>query len=178
MLTIKDTSLFILKLTFFLLGNELRQKNKTIQFFTPSLNWLNIKDRIGILRTQDGTIKFFINGEELAVAISTLPEAVYAVFELKGNCAEISVISHKANISPVTSIRLQDSLELVLDPVPVPDVLDGKEIEEHVTNVVKKNVHVYEFHDNHGRNIEISSDKAVARRVASYNQGKLYVLLT
>lgn len=106
------------------------------------------------------------------MTISALQDTVYAVFDLRGNCAEISVISHKANVSPVTSIRLQDSLELVLDPVPVPDVFDGKETEEHVTSVVKKNVPIYEFHDNHGRNIEIASGKTVARRVASYNQGK------
>lgn len=106
------------------------------------------------------------------MTIPTLTEAVYAVFDLRGNCAEISVISHKANLSPMNSIRLQDSLELVLDQEQAPELVEGKDTVDHVKSVcVKKNTPIYEFHDNHGRNIEISSDKAVARRVASYNQG-------
>lgn len=75
----------------------------------------------------------------------------------------------------MTSIRLQDSLELVLDQDQPADPLDCKETAEESEPVVnpKKSVSVYEFHDNHGRNIEISGDKTVARRVASYNQGML-----
>lgn len=140
------------------------------------MNWLNTKDRIGVLRSQDATIKFFINGEELAIAIPAVPDAVYAVFDLRGNCAEISVISHKANLSPMNSIRLQDSLELVLDQEQPPNLVDGKETIQMEANA-KKIVPIYEFHDNHGRNIEISGDKVVARRVASYNQG-MYEIFT
>lgn len=122
-----------------------------------------------MLRCQDGTIKIFINGEELAVTLPVLPDTVYAVFDLRGNCAEISVISHKANLSPMNSIRLQDSLELILDQMQAPDFPD---LETEPVTVLKKETPIYEFHDNHGRNIEILSDKTVARRVASYNQGK------
>lgn len=38
-------------------GNELCHKNKLLQIFTPSLNWLNVGDRIGILQTQDLLLK-------------------------------------------------------------------------------------------------------------------------
>ncbi|XP_057662897.1 neuralized-like protein 4 [Diorhabda carinulata] len=147
---------------YYLTGNELRYQNKVLQFFTPNLNWLTCNDRIGLLKTSDGNLKVFINGEELSVNFPPLPEVLYAVFDLRGCCAEIGVTSHKANnISPLNSARLQDSLEIVLDQEPVSEHLEVKE-----TTCLP-----YEFHENHGRNIEIVNNKTTARRVASYNQG-------
>ncbi|XP_063932045.1 neuralized-like protein 4 isoform X2 [Zophobas morio] len=139
----------------YITGNELRHKNKTIQLFTPSLNWLNVGDRVGLLRTQDGALKIFINSEELALNFPPLPDTLYVVADLRGSCSSVSVTSHKAPLSPLNSIRLQDSLELVQEQL--------KDVE--VDSVV------YEFHENHGRNIEIVEGRTTARRVASYNQG-------
>lgn len=36
-------------------------------------------------------------------------------------------------------------------------------------------VRPYEFHENHGRNIDLQAERTVARRVASYNQGLVLV---
>lgn len=69
-------------------------------------------------------------------------------------------------MSPLNSIRLQDSLELVLDQEQAPELVDCKDVNEAKDSSV-----MYEFHDNHGRNIELTGNKTVARRVASYNQG-------
>lgn len=67
------------------------------------------------------------------------------------------------------TIRLQDSLELVLDQEPVPELVEGK---EPIPEIVQPPAPVlYEFHENHGRNIELINNKTGARRVASYNQG-------
>ncbi|KAG5890383.1 hypothetical protein JTB14_029747 [Gonioctena quinquepunctata] len=157
---------------YYLTGNELRFNNKVLQFFTPSLNWLNCDDRIGMLRTHDGNIKFFINGEELAISFPSLPDVVFAVFDMRGSCCEIAVTSHKANLSPLNSIRLQDSLELVLDQEQAPELVEGKET---LALEPSQNTPVppvpFEFHENHGRNVELLENKTIARRVASYNQG-------
>ncbi|XP_018574763.1 neuralized-like protein 4 isoform X2 [Anoplophora glabripennis] len=153
--------------SYYLTGNELRHKNKIVQFFTPSLNWLNCEDRIGLLKTHEGNIKVFINGEELSINFPPLADSVYAIFDLRGSCCEIAVTSHKAPLSPLNSIRLQDSLELVLDQEQAPELVDCKD----GINEVKDCSVTYEFHDNHGRNIELISNKTVAHRVASYNQG-------
>lgn len=144
----------------YITGNELRFKNKTIQLFTPSLNWLNVGDRIGLLRTLDGALKIFINSEELNLCFPSLPETLYVVIDLRGSCSAVAVTSHKAPLSPLNSIRLQDSLEFGSNQEQVelakdPDVSST----------------IYEFHENHGRNIEIVEGRTTARRVASYNQG-------
>ncbi|EFA04682.2 bluestreak [Tribolium castaneum] len=142
----------------YITGNELRFRNKTIQLFTPSLHWLNVGDRIGLLRTLDGALKIFINSEELNLCLPPLPETLYVVVDLKGSCNAVAVTSHKSPLWSLNSARLQDSLELCnqeqIELVRDPDVST-----------------IYEFHDNHGRNIEIVEGRTTARRVASYNQG-------
>lgn len=62
-------------------------------------------------------------------------------------------------MSPVASVRMQDSLELLIDshhPRREPDDL-------------------LSFHEHRGRNVELSAERTVARRVASYNQGIVFV---
>lgn len=180
----------------YLTGNELRYKNKVLQFFAPNLQWLNVQDRVGMLRTHDGTIKVFVNGEELPVSFPPLPEMVYAVFDLRGACSEIAVTSHKCPMSPMNSIRLQDSLELVIDQAN--ELLDAENresvAEDMALSVATNGDVVYEFHENHGtlliyyiytlflnqflftgRNIELVNGKNGAKRLASYNQGVVVV---
>lgn len=149
-----------------------------------------------MLRTHDGTIKVFVNGEELPVSFPPLPEMVYAVFDLRGACSEIAVTSHKCPMSPMNSIRLQDSLELVIDQAN--ELLDAENresvAEDMALSVATNGDVVYEFHENHGtlliyyiytlflnqflftgRNIELVNGKNGAKRLASYNQGVVVV---
>ncbi|KAJ8912132.1 hypothetical protein NQ315_013221 [Exocentrus adspersus] len=151
--------------------NELRHKDKVIQFFTPSLNWLNSNDRIGVLKTADGNIKIYINGDELPLNFPSFSDSVFTVFDLRGSCSEIAVRSHKAPLSPLNSVRLQDSLEIVLDQEQAPELVDLKD----GVNEVQTDACLYTFHDNHGRNIELSENRMVARRLASYNQGVVVI---
>ncbi|XP_076270318.1 neuralized E3 ubiquitin protein ligase 4 isoform X2 [Rhynchophorus ferrugineus] len=165
----------------YLTGNELRYKNQLLQLFTPSFNWLTVGDRVGILQTQDSAIKIFINGEELPLQFPTMGENVWAMFELKGQCCELSVTSHKAPLlSPMNSARLQDSLEIVIDQEQAPSELEecSVAVEEGYLTSLRHFLASdgrHEFHENHGRNIELQCDKTVARRVASYNQGVVAV---
>ncbi|XP_066248762.1 neuralized-like protein 4 isoform X5 [Euwallacea similis] len=157
----------------YVIGNELHYQNQLLQFFTPSLDWLNAGDEIGILQTQDCTIKIFINREELPIQFPVMGDTVWAVFDLRGQCHQLSVNSHKAPppSSPMNSARLQDSLEIVLDQEEAPVELDECIILSSAEAAPVSPGRQYEFSENHGRNVELQSDKTVARRVASYNQG-------
>lgn len=163
----------------YLTGNELHYKNRIIQHYTPSFNWLRIGDRIGFLRTHDGTLKVCINGEDLSLLFPALPERLYVVVDLKGTCSGLSVTSRKTANSPLNNTRLQDSLEIVLEqeqqsleaPIASEEVVS---LPENQLSIGSCNL-VYDFHENHGRNIEISLDRKVAKRVASYNQGLVIV---
>lgn len=60
------------------------------------------------------------------------------------------------------------------------DVSEGKLVNDVTLTPTQTTPHLvgesdwsYEFHENHGRNIQLET-KTIARRVASYNQGTIY----
>ncbi|KYN44842.1 Neuralized-like protein 4 [Trachymyrmex septentrionalis] len=176
----------------YLTGNEVRHMGFTLSSnYCTSLDWLRVGDKIGVKRTHEGNLKFYVNGEDMGVAASDVPEMVYAVIELFGSTVAVNITSSRQQnpaISPNASLRLQDSLELLLDPMPPRndagmdtsiDVSEGKLINETTltpTQVTTTGLTAsdgdwsYEFHENHGRNIQLET-KTTAKRVASYNQG-------
>ncbi|KYN19197.1 Neuralized-like protein 4 [Trachymyrmex cornetzi] len=176
----------------YLTGNEVRHMGFTLSSnYCTSLDWLRVGDKIGVKRTHEGNLKFYVNGEDMGVAASDVPEMVYAVIELFGSTVAVNITSSRQQnpaISPNASLRLQDSLELLLDPMPPRndagmdtsiDVSEGKLINETTltpTQVTATGLTAsdgdwsYEFHENHGRNIQLET-KTIAKRVASYNQG-------
>lgn len=204
------------------LGNEVRHNGYVLCVnYCPSLEWLRVGDKIGLKRTHEGNLKFYINGEDMGIAASSIPEMVYAVIDLFGSTVAVNITSSKQQnnvVSPNASLRLQDSLELLLDPMPVLrkyvctliifnkniffnirkyvmlllhiysdagmdtsiDMSEGKLVNDTIltptqsaTHLTAENDWSYEFHENHGRNIQLET-KTIARRVASYNQGIIY----
>lgn len=139
----------------------MRWKGQSIQQFTPSLNWLRCGDRVGVIQTCDGVIKFFINGEEIFVNTPNLFGCLYVFVELRGSCSGVSITSRKMPLSPITSVRMQDSLELLTE----------QELEVPLTDTSQN----FFFHEIHGRNIELNAEKTIASRVTSYNQGIVLV---
>ncbi|XP_011150194.1 neuralized-like protein 4 isoform X2 [Harpegnathos saltator] len=177
----------------YLTGNEVRHTGFVLASnYCPSLDWLRVGDKIGMKRTHEGNLKFYVNSEDMGVAASNVPEMVYAAIELFGSTVAVNITSSKQQntaISPNASLRLQDSLELLLDPMPPVlrndagmdtsmDTSEGKLINEATLTPTQPSAVVplvdgdwsYEFHENHGRNIQLET-KTIARRVASYNQG-------
>ncbi|XP_076180899.1 neuralized E3 ubiquitin protein ligase 4 [Ptiloglossa arizonensis] len=176
----------------YLTGNEVRHNMYVLCMnYCPSLEWLRVGDKIGMKRTHEGNLKFYINGEDMGVAASYIPEMVYAVIELFGSTVAVNITSSKQQntaVSPNASLRLQDSLELLLDPMPPVlrndvgmdtsvDVSEGKLVNDITLTPTQPAAHLvgesdwnYEFHENHGRNIQLET-KTIAKRVASYNQG-------
>lgn len=58
-----------------MVGNEIHGRNKIIQQnFCPSLDWLRPGDRIGLKRTQDGCVKFFVNYTDMGTIVQNIPE--------------------------------------------------------------------------------------------------------
>ncbi|XP_043280017.1 neuralized-like protein 4 isoform X2 [Venturia canescens] len=178
----------------YLTGNEVRHKGDVLcSNYCPNLDWLREDDKIGLKRTHEGNLKFYINGEDMGVAATNVPEMVHAIVELYGSSIAVCITSSKQQssvISPNASLRLQDSLELLLDPMPptirndtgVDTSIDGSEAKllneialtptQPISSSTGDIDWGYEFHENHGRNVELEK-KTTARRVASYNQGVL-----
>lgn len=137
--------------------------------------WLRVGDRIGLYQTIDGCIKLYINAEEVFLNFPAISGNLYIVIDLRGSCSGVSVTSRKTPLSPITSVRMQDSLELIIEPEPTsPQELENKQLCETSNTETTAMNHFY-FQENHGRNIEISCERTVAKRVASYNQGIVLV---
>ena len=53
-----------------------------------------VSQKIGMMRHFDGSLHYTINGEDQGVACENIPANVYAVIDLYGQCAQVSVVHH------------------------------------------------------------------------------------
>ena len=57
---------------------------------------LSVGSRLGMVRHLDGSLHYTINGQDQGVACESLPPNIYAVIDLYGQCAQVSVVHHLA----------------------------------------------------------------------------------
>lgn len=69
----------------------LRDGSSFLDDYGRDLDELKEGDRVGVQRTVTGSLHFFVNGADLGVAATNIPQTVYAVIDLYGRCAEISI---------------------------------------------------------------------------------------
>ena len=53
--------------------------------------------RLGMMRTVEGGLHYFINGEDQGLAIDGVPSGVYAVIDLYGVCGQVRKMSPPLN---------------------------------------------------------------------------------
>lgn len=89
---------------------------------------------------------------------------LYAVVELQGSTMSVQTISSHGPSSPLRpcSLRLQDSLDLGLDPLNKQDSM---------LESIDSEGMAFEFSETCGKNIQLQDDKKSAQRTKSYNQG-------
>lgn len=89
---------------------------------------------------------------------------VYVVVELHGPAISVQVTSSQGPVSPLRpcSLRLQDSLELGIDPL--------KNQDSMLESIDSECLSTWELSECHGKNIQLFDDKRSALRVQSYNQ--------
>ena len=50
-----------------------------------------VGDRVGIKRLSSGSLVFYINGVEQGVAATNLPDQLYAVVDIYGQCSQVKL---------------------------------------------------------------------------------------
>lgn len=146
----------------------MRHNATLVQRSMASLEWLRTGDRITLELTAARTLKVLLNSEDMNISFANVATDIYVVVELQGAVMAVQVTSAQGPSSPLRpcSLRLQDSLELGLDPLKNQDsMLESIESESLL----------YEFSEWHGKNIHVSDDKRSAGRVRSYNQAMVCV---
>lgn len=161
---------------YWLEGNIIKHNSHTIRlnYAITSLDRLVSGDKLAVRRLNtDGSLRFSLNGEDCGVAVFNVPKKLFPVVELYGSTVSVSVVSvsQTAHPSPAGSLvhrlpsmnTMLDSLEVVLELGDEDDCEKGEKGEIRRTGL--------EFHDNHGRNVQLSDGNATAIRTDSYNQG-------
>lgn len=134
-----------------------------------SLEWLRPEDTLTVELTSSRTVRMLINGEDMNVQFSNVDSRdLYLVVELQGATAGVEIVSTVGPSSPLRpcSLRLQDSLEYVLDP------LNSRQQQDSMLESIDSDFFTFEFaHDFHGESVKIADDRKMGQRVKSYNYG-------
>ena len=81
--------------TWMLSGSAVMQDGQTIRNgFSCDLDSLTVGSRLGMMRHLDGSLHYTINGQDQGMACENVPPNVYAVIDLYGQCAQVSVVHH------------------------------------------------------------------------------------
>ena len=82
--------------TWMLSGSAVMQDGQTVRNgYCCDLDSLGAGSRLGMMRnTEDGSLHYTINGDDQGIAIENIPPNVYAVIDLYGQCAQVSIVPH------------------------------------------------------------------------------------
>ncbi|KAG0729695.1 Neuralized-like protein 4 [Chionoecetes opilio] len=114
--------------TWIMLGQGVLRDGRSLhEAYGCDLDKLVEGDRVGVMRTSQGDLKFFVNGDCQGVAAANLPQMLYAVVDMYGKCAQVTVTApatpdsntlDEDSISEVSSLRDSNILDSQLDPLP------------------------------------------------------------
>ncbi|XP_046403922.1 neuralized-like protein 4 [Ischnura elegans] len=60
--------------------------------YGPDLNKIQARDRLGVMRRDDGSVHFFMNGVDLGRALQNIPEPIYGVVELSNDAVKGTIV--------------------------------------------------------------------------------------
>lgn len=75
----------------------LKDGHAMIEEYGRDLDQLDEGDRIGVMRNSAGVLRFFVNGVDQGPAATGLPPSVYAVVDMYGKCAQVTIVDQDSN---------------------------------------------------------------------------------
>ncbi|KAK7792172.1 hypothetical protein R5R35_005131 [Gryllus longicercus] len=89
--------------TWMMTGNGVMHNGTTvIDEYGQNLDRLQVGDRVGVMRKENGTLHFFVNGLDQGAAASNIPDRVYGVIDLYGQAAQATIVDSLDCYSPDT----------------------------------------------------------------------------
>ena len=70
----------------------MKDGHTTLDEYGQDLDQLAEGDRVGVKRTSAGELHIYVNGVDQGSAASGLPSRVWAVVDMYGKCAQVSVV--------------------------------------------------------------------------------------
>lgn len=69
----------------------LKDGSSFLEDYGQDLDELNSGERVGVQRKLNGNLHFFVNGVDMGLAATNVPQKVHAVVDLYGRCVEVSI---------------------------------------------------------------------------------------
>lgn len=90
--------------TWVMSGIDVRKDGMCLtEFYGTDLEMLNEMDRVGVMRTSNHELVFYVNGESQGVAARNMPKTVWALVDLYGRCVQVSICPTHRSGSGVSS---------------------------------------------------------------------------
>lgn len=90
--------------TWMMTGNGVMHNGTTmIDQYGQNLDRLQIGDRVGVMRKDNSTLHFYVNGADQGVAAMNVPDRVYGVIDLYGQAAQATIVDNVDFYSPTTN---------------------------------------------------------------------------
>lgn len=84
-------------------GNGVMHNGTTIlDQYGQNLDRLQVGDRVGVVRKENGTLHFYVNGNDQGSAASNVAEKVFGVIDLYGQAAQVTIQDTSDCFSPDT----------------------------------------------------------------------------
>lgn len=77
----------------------LKDGNSLVEYYGADLDKLEEGDRVGVCRTAQSELIFYINGESQGVAAINIPKHVFALVNLYGKCGQVSILPSDSLVS-------------------------------------------------------------------------------
>ncbi|XP_053378607.1 neuralized-like protein 4 [Mercenaria mercenaria] len=78
-------------------SSVLKDGHSMIEEYGCDLDQLSEGDVVGVMRSSNGELHFFVNGIDQGTAATDIPAGVYAVIDMYGKCAQVSIIESTDN---------------------------------------------------------------------------------
>uniref|UniRef100_A0A1A9VHQ9 NHR domain-containing protein n=1 Tax=Glossina austeni TaxID=7395 RepID=A0A1A9VHQ9_GLOAU len=123
--------------TWVMSGIDVRKDGMCLtEFYGTDLEMLNEMDRVGVMRTSNHELVFYVNGESQGVAARNMPKTVWALVDLYGRCVQVSICpTHTSGSGDFSDSGFQNTQQIVQN-IDVPLCVDVT-----VTNTGGNNSH-------------------------------------
>lgn len=113
--------------TWMMTGNGVMNNGVTvIEQYGQNLDRLQVGDRVGVVRKDDGTLHFWVNGVDQGAAANNVPERVFGVIDLYGQAAQASIVDTSECGSPDTGNSTISNTTLYSEPPLRFHIIHGK----------------------------------------------------
>ncbi|XP_032437922.1 neuralized-like protein 4 isoform X1 [Xiphophorus hellerii] len=141
--------------TWMLSGTAIMQDGNTMRNnYGCDLDSLTTGSRIGMMRTANGDLHYYINGVDQGVACAGLPAEVFAVIDLYGQCVQVSITSSSG---PLDNSLCTSNVTEKSFPIHSP-----------VAGIAHR------LHSKHGKNVVLLGEGCQAIRVGGYSHGIVF----